>query len=279
MSVNVNYFDMLPREIMLVIYSFIPEHWPVMSKLNRRWRQLLKDKYDADYDYVQALLPLGYKYKRGVLDISVIREDARECSCPLLLHSDYTWKYDNERCLDGLFETYQNLMENANIFNLDYEEMESVFIHILSRCVSRSVEVTNYIVMTDNIRAIEHADALGFVFNETTIASTSNLEVVKILRIFGCSWPWNMLENILKTKFYTIDNSGKSTSSWFDIFEYAIKNGCEITDSAAKFAIAIDALIELKLMCEFGYVFSDELLLDYENAHHIRHWMQKYAAD
>lgn len=87
---DINYFAVLPDEILLLIFEYIPDHWPVLRKLDRVWRALLECEHRPDCDYVKLLMPTyGYKYNRGILTINDIYCDVIAGSYSALLYMDY----------------------------------------------------------------------------------------------------------------------------------------------------------------------------------------------
>lgn len=272
-STNTNYFALLPNEIIMLIYQYIPDHFPILRKLDRRWRELLEHEYRPECDYVKLLMPTyGYKYNRGVISI---RDICREVAARLfsaLLYMEYTWIYkvNESRYIRDMY--YFLIGYAAPGVNLMFEE--SLFIHIMSRCADRDTNILRIIAKTNNANMTRQIHALGFGYNESTITGAENLSVLKALHEIGCPWHSETLKCII----YAWGCTGviEVENELYEMFRYAIKNGCEINDDDVAAAINTPWFRALREIYKTGYVIKDDLLTNPTVKQWVRYWTRKY---
>jgi len=269
-----NYFDDIPDEIILLIFSFIPDYFPIMYKLDRRWRKLLEDEYDYACNYAELILCDGYKYKLGAIDIYTIL-DYVECNAlETMLYAEYTWNYEELDELYTISDVYNGLADFDHPLKIDEQRyFESLFVRILSRCARRDSNITRFIAMCGNVNVVKQAYTLGFTNDDSTLIGATNLPMMKMLHENGCSWPEEMLEEIIDSR--TFEETSEYTDEWLEMFRYAVNNGAIITDEVVEAIVSHGEYEYIKILCKSGYIFTAGYLVNLEQADQVRYWMLK----
>ena len=230
-------------------------------------------KCDNNCNYVELLLPYGYKYERGFLELYEINIVVDLRLYNTLRYANYTWNYGEPHEVWLLYDHFSNL---AREDHKDDEFIESLFIHILSRDERYNGNMLHHVAAAGSANLVKRAYKLGFTHDERTIVCAANYSVLEALHDSGCPWHPELLERVLKSMILT-RHGHEHRASFYGMIKYAIKNGCEINAAAAKYAADNNIIAVTQLMCEMGYVFTDDILVNSSCEHDVKKWMREYA--
>jgi hypothetical protein len=255
-----NHFDKLPNEILMIIYSFTRGSQPILCKVNRRWQTLLVGVVINPHYCIDWNASLGYPVNLGTIDRDRIKYCVLNGYHDTLLRAKYSWDCDG---LTGYFTRFlrdmrQHILERNK--SLDLSFADRLLINIISKCVDRDTTIiADMVILTGSAYLVEETHKLGFPFDKRSLIYVRNIDSMKKLREVGCEWTDGVLGRLMTSLFIYIDDHFVKME-YEAMLEYAIMNGCAITDVDFVTAVKYNRRLTISLMHKHGYVITEGII-------------------
>jgi len=244
-------FNEIPNEICLEIYSYIPMCWPMLRKVNRRWRELLRARgeYTSDH-YAEWAAGAGYRVNMGAVDCSTIEYYATMWYYNILIHANYSWKIATD--FIGYFSMFFNRLD----LDASVPLMRACINSIISKCETRDATVTKMLIVFGDVELLEYARMIGFEFHECDLSDARSADIMRKLHEFGCGGLDDVIYSLMRKvqSNYRFGESG----AYSDMFNCAIELGAVVTSEDFDIAIRCGCEISMRLMIGAGYELSVE---------------------
>lgn len=244
-----NNFNIVPNEILMYIYSYIPLCWPILRKVDSRWRCLLTNEYVDIKECINYAAAAGMKVYLGSILHSEIMYCLTHSQLDTLLHAQYTWIADMKHV--GFLCNVRRIckMNSNEISNYTDCFANSLVLRLISKCANPNDEdasLARMVIFINDVYLLEEARKIGISFNKCTVWIARNLEVMKKLYEFGCEVPSNILRNIVLYRYY--NNTGSDHANYESMFNFVISTGHKITNKDIICAIGCNDRTILKLI-------------------------------
>jgi len=276
-----DYFAEVPNEILIVIYGFTWESYPMLRKVNRRWRKLLESIVipNGGRDHMLNLASAqGFKVQYGELTDNNIMSYCQRGYYDLLMRANYSWQdfgcmelsaaygyvwhnlrdgYEDEQH-DALHEKFSSRPdENPSKCNFITE----LFNIIVSKCTYHGPNFAEEIIHEIyDIDLIETAHTAGVSFSRIKLESLySHFQMEKLydLGYFRAENAVGVVKNLIDTIIKSADYSSYGFTprgEYKMFFEHIVGCGQIITDDDIVYAANTKCDYVVQMMRELGYI-------------------------
>ena len=257
-------FNEIPNEICLEIYSYIPMCWPMLRKVNRRWRELLRARgeYTSDH-YADWAAGAGYRVNMDKFAYARIDYYLRKGYHNILMFANYTWALESVNCyyLCEICATYAHTpskipnhvqyTQHGFFINHTLVQKRELMCAMLSKCTTRDWLITHMIIMLDDVTILKYA-ADKFELHKRSLNSARSVKIMQKLYEYGCRAAPDIISDYIKRKHHCsiyITNVGE----YRKLLETAIMFGAVITSDDFDCAVRCRCKIAIEVMIKAGY--------------------------
>lgn len=281
-----DYFSALPDEMIVFIYEFTPESFPMLRKVNRRIRAALQD-IDDDIDYCMQMAAInGYKIYLGVIDNNAVERYLSTHSLDVIMRAEYIWTPDAEsKSVDFLNKMYSICMKyirNASVHdalharhNIDVDISDKTLLQcnivdtllerLMSTCETRTREIADMAITTGSAQLVIAAHNMGFLIDSKSMYLAPNVKTLDAIHKLGHPLPDDILYRLLERLYgnpVRVPHRSVYSPYMLDshLVEYVITEGCKITDRDFHTAMCLCEKHLVELMHKHGYIIREDVI-------------------
>jgi len=253
------YFGNIPKDLIIIIYKFTPQSWPMLRKVNRRWREALAfaiDAHDTEY-YIERAAIDGPTVYLGKITSTDIVNHAICYRFTTLIYAKYKWSCD--KCDNHLLLNLRSICE-CDPVGAQKSEARDLLRALIQKYdyVTGDNRIINMVILLDDIELLETAQQCGYSFKEEFMDTAPSYQIMKKLHEFGCIGSHELLLNCMKkmTRCMGVDLD----DNYLKMLEFAFSIGCKIRVEDVKYALDWCIKPAIKLMYDAGLIIPEKML-------------------
>ena len=263
-----NCFDILPRDVMLEIYTHIPLSWPILRAVCRSWRHILTDMpidgRDDGCDLSRCMnwaVTCGIPVNLGTISVSDIRKYIMSMCFDLLLGAKYTWSCDDAKAAADCYDYFRYAVHRGNYRAALQARMPgkyiseivcTIFTQIIHNCRSGDLMITEIILRCQSTDLITKLHDTGFKFIDDIFDYVAMYDQMYAFHDIGYKWKNNIIISLIDRMNKHSHHVSRHTN-YQVMIRYVTKYGQVITDDDYNYALNTGNYDAMKTLHDCGY--------------------------